>query len=498
MAGTLFSALDYLTSFPYGCTEQTMSSFLPNLIVQQAAQQLHLQGRIDKNSLDAKVQAGLQKLKDYQHDDGGWGWWKEDQSQVFMTAYVVSGLAQAKHAGYDNTMLDEGKGFLHKMLDEHPRMLPELRAYVVYALAEADDQQSSQLDTLYKRRNDLSAQGLALTGLTMKRAGDGRATEIAQLLEKKAQQEDGQASWGGGERNDLLDVDYDASVETTAFALKFLTSADPQSPLLPMAAQWLMAHRDDGYWWSSTEQTAFAIFGLTDYLVASKELSSELDAEVFLNGVSIGKQHFSVADAASGATLKVTLPASQLQQQNSVRIVVQGGGRAYYSAVGTYYSTDKHDYQQGSMSLYIARDYFKLVQAKAANGSIVYSLQPLQGSVEQGDVLAVHLAVGGTKERYLMIEDPIPAGTEFMNDEEGYNIANRPNEWDWWYMRREFHDDRATIFAEDFEKRHESFYLLKVVNPGSFEISPASVQPMYQPDVQATSDELHLDVKDVQ
>ena len=36
VAGTLFGALDYLTTYPYGCTEQTMSSFLPNVIVSQA------------------------------------------------------------------------------------------------------------------------------------------------------------------------------------------------------------------------------------------------------------------------------------------------------------------------------------------------------------------------------------------------------------------------------------------------------------------------------
>ncbi len=33
IAGSLFGALDYLTSFPYGCVEQTMSSFLPNITV---------------------------------------------------------------------------------------------------------------------------------------------------------------------------------------------------------------------------------------------------------------------------------------------------------------------------------------------------------------------------------------------------------------------------------------------------------------------------------
>jgi len=37
------------------------------------------------------------------------------------------------------------------------------------------------------------------------------------------------------------------------------------------------------------------------------------------------------------------------------------------------------------------------------------------------------------------------------------------------------------MFATEFEGRHESFYLLKVVNPGAFIVSPAHVEPMYQP-----------------
>ncbi len=81
-----------------------------------------------------------------------------------------------------------------------------------------------------------------------------------------------------------------------------------------------------------------------------------------------------------------------------------------------------------------------------------------------------------------------------MQHEDSYKILDRPSQWEYWYTRREFHDDRAAIFATDFSGRRESFYLLKVVNPGSFSISPAHVEPMYQPDVQATSDALHLQV----
>ena len=62
VAGTIFGALEYLTSFPYGCTEQTMSSFLPNVIVSQAVKELQLKSKIDPAELEKKVRAGLDRL----------------------------------------------------------------------------------------------------------------------------------------------------------------------------------------------------------------------------------------------------------------------------------------------------------------------------------------------------------------------------------------------------------------------------------------------------
>lgn len=498
IVGSLFSALDYLTAFPYGCTEQTMSSFLPNIIVAQAMQQLNLPSKIDAATLKAKIDAGLTRLEDYHHADGGWGWWKEDDSQVFMTAYVVSGLAQAKKAGYAEaeSVSNSGIDFLKKQLQQHPRMIPELRAYVVYALAESGNTDTKQLDSLYSRRNDLSPQALAYTGLAMLDANDPHAADIARLLEKKARLEGDLASWPSA-RNELLDIDYDGSAESTAFVLKFLALATPQSPLLPKAAQWLVANRSEGYWWSATQQTAFVIYGLTGYLSVSQELSAESDVEVFVNGASAAKRHFTREDAVSGASISLQLDAAHLQpQQNSIRVVTRGSARAYWSTQGGFFSTAKSSYQQGSMSLNIARDYFVLVPINK-DGRITYNLQPLNGPVSQGDVLAIHLGVSGSPQKYLLIEDPIPSGTEFLKNTDSYEINQRPDTWDWWYTRQEFHDDRAAIFATTFSGRHDSFYLIKVINPGSFDISPARVAPMYQPNVQATTDQLHLEVKEV-
>jgi uncharacterized protein YfaS (alpha-2-macroglobulin family) len=95
-----------------------------------------------------------------------------------------------------------------------------------------------------------------------------------------------------------------------------------------------------------------------------------------------------------------------------------------------------------------------------------------------------------------MLEDPIPAGTEFIERDNIYQPRNRPPWWDYYFTRRELHDDRLAIFQTWFPAgQHQYFYLLKVVNPGLFQVSPARVQPMYQTGVMATSEARRLEVK---
>lgn len=499
IAGSIFSALDYLTTYPYGCTEQTMSSFLPNVIVAEMLKKSNLSAHIDQADLDAKVRAGFDRLADYQHDDGGWGWWKEDDSRVFMTAYVVSGLAEAKHSYPLNDarqqMLRRGTAYLQKALAEHPRMIPDLRAYVTYALAEVDaGSANDSIEKLWSTRSDLSSEGLALTGMAMLRSSDARTPQIAKALEGKVKRAGTLASWPSG-YNPLLDLYYDNDAESTAFAMRFLANADPKNPLLEQAAQWLVANRDGGFWWDSTEQTAMVIFGLSDYLASSQELNADFDAEVLVNGHSVAKRHFSASDATTGTNMQVEIPAYDLLPlSNTLQVIKHGAGRAYWSAQGIFYTTEQKLYQKGNLSLNLTRDYFKLVPVQKDN-QIVYQLDPLKGPVSPGDVLAVHLAINGTSAKYLMIEDPIPAGAEFVQNYDSYKISSQPDIWQYWFTRQEFHDDRAAIFATDFNGQHESFYLLKVVNPGDFSISPARVELMYQPGVEATSDALHLQVE---
>ena len=495
IAGSLFGALDYLTTFPYGCVEQTMSSFLPNIVVTQAVNELGLKVSLDTAAVQQKIRAGIDRLNNFQHEDGGWGWWETDESHPFMTAYVVAGLAQAKAAGVqvDAARIENGAKWIGKAFAADPKLAFDLRAYMQYALVVAGTPDGAALGQVFEQRAKLSPYGLAIFGLALELAKDARAGEIAAALEQNVRQ-DAEQAWWTASRDQMLDFSEDATPEATAYAVKFLSHQRPNSALLPKAALWLMNHRNEGYWWSSTKQTAMVIYGLTDYLKATGEMNPNLLATVLVNDVPVLTKKLDQATALGVPEL--TLDESRLQPGvNHIRVQTTGQGRLYYSARLEYYSAEDKFQKTGSTSLNILREYFKLAPSKDG-GKIVYDLVPLTGPVSSGDTLAVRLTVTGSEWKYLMVEDPIPSGTEFLERDSGYELRSRPPWWQYYFTRRELHDDRMAIFQTYFPQgQQQYFYLLTVVNPGVFQVSPARVQPMYNSGVIATTESRRLEVK---
>ena len=157
-----------------------MSSFLPNVIVSQTLQEVKVASLRDTNKIAEKVQRGLDRLYAYQHDDGGWGWWKDDKTDAFMTAYVVDGLQIAKQSGYavDDERINRARAKLKEMLDanrdgEDKEIDLETRAYMIYAMSVSGGADGVQLNDLYNRRNELQPYGRALLALALKSKGDG-------------------------------------------------------------------------------------------------------------------------------------------------------------------------------------------------------------------------------------------------------------------------------------------------------------------------------------
>lgn len=351
------------------------------------------------------------------------------------------------------------------------------------------------LDNAWADRNKMTAYGHALLGLALQQAGDERAFEMATLLEQTAKSDDRDAFWAVDDDH-LLGFHGDTTAEATAFALKLLARTRPASPLLAKSAFWLVSHRDQGGYWSSTKKTAMVIFGLTDYLKQSGELKPDFSVTVLVNGKEVIAKRFSAADALSPNVPSIRLTANELSAGvNRIQIRKSGEGRLYWSAAAEFYSSDPAVESTGSAALNVSRDYFKLVPLKE-NGRVTHTLEPLNGPLAVGDTVVARLTVTGANWSYLLIEDPIPAGAEFVTRDDLYQIRSRPSWWTYAYSRREFHDDHAALFQQYFTRNTaQHLYLLKIVNPGVFRVSPARVQPMYQPSYSATSDPMILEVR---
>ena len=468
VAGTLFGALDYLTTFPYGCTEQTMSSFLPNIIVSQTLKEFKSTSIRNSNDLKKKVEQGRNRLYSFQHADGGWGWWQNDETDPFMTAYVVDGLTLAKQAGFeiDEERLARAREKLQSMLDAGVQNA-ETRAFMVYALAESGGVDSRHVDKLFAERNNLQPYGRALLALTLSLQKNQRAVEVANEIERSADVAKSSAHW--------------ESIEGTALSLKALARIKPESSLLPLAARWLVSERRNGYYWSSTKDTAFAIFGLIDYLKVSRELTPSYTLEVYLNGENVLAQN--VRDAQ---TFVINRKGGAVGETNHIRVVKRGKGSLYFAGNVEYYTQDEYVNAYGTTDLEVTREYRRLTVGQDGY-KLKWTTSPLSGEIRSGDLIVVQLRLRGKKARYLMLEDPIPSGAEQLESVGNLNLDYTDSGWSDWYSSREFRDRRTVFFFDQFDGDVKVQYAMRVQVPGDFVVAPARAELMYEPSVYANT-----------
>ena len=261
-------------------------------------------------------------------------------------------------------------------------------------------------------------------------------------------------------------------------SLKALTRIKPQSSLLPLAAHWLVAERTNGYYWSSTKDTAFAIYGLIDYVKVSRELTPSYDLEVYVNGETLIAEH--VTDASAARTFLLNRKGSAVGAMNQIRIVKRGKGTVYFSSAVEYYTNDDNVAARESSELSVTREYYRL-KVEQDGYKLKWSVVPLTGEIRSGDLLVVKLHLKGQPARRLMVEDPIPSGAEQLDSVGNLNLDHREKTWTDWFSEREFRDRRTVFFLDFFDGDTTFQYAMRVQVPGDFIVAPARVELMYEP-----------------
>ena len=490
IAGTLLDGLDYLTGFPYGCVEQTMSRALPNAVIGRAFNQLGF--ATTDPELDAKVNAGLQKLYGFQHNDGGWGWWFDDASTAYQSAWVMFGLAATRDAGYQVSadVIRNGYFYLNANLD---KMDARTRAYALYSMALAGVDESDIRENDYRAPDELAdavavaralvadefdkldAFSLAALALSFDTWGETEdALQIVAQIEALATElESGRVFWDTGERDGGYHSKTMASeTRSTALVLSALSKIRPESELIPGTVRWLMDARQR-HGWGTTNETSYAILGLTDHLLATSFSENSFnDYAVEINGEVVAEGRLE----RGAVSAEITIPAADLVAgDNNIVLRQSGDTPIYYSIINRIYVAQEAIEAAGPVE--VTRSYH------GADGATV----DRRGDTvifQQGDLIKVQITVKNASDLdYVLVEDKLPAGLEALNenlnsDSFAPRAQTRYNELG--YNRKEVHGDRVTFFVtEMLDGTHTFTYFARATRDGSFVAMPAYVEAMY-------------------
>ena len=193
----------------------------------------------------------------------------------------------------------------------------------------------------------------------------------------------------------------------------------------------------------------------------------------------------------------VTLTEAQLAPTaNQVRFVKSGEGRLYWSARGEYYSSQHNVVNTGTFQLSTVREYYKLTPQQSGDKLGISPRQALRAGAGGRHSRGAHHR---RRQRLALPDDRRSDPVRHRVDCARRFVPTRQQP-PWWTTRwrsyRELRDDRTTFFNYCFPRGQSEYtYLLKVVNPGLFRVSPTRVEPMYQPQYLSTSDATTVTVK---
>lgn len=338
-------SIENLARYPHGCAEQVMSGLYPDILIKEYLMKSgHLTSAVEEK-IDPMVLSGLQKIYNYHHDDGGWGWYERDQTNTFMTAYILYGLAEARNIGFyiDEIYFDGAERLLNT------RQLPDgsfkgvshlskkditMTAFVTYSLLNAGTDKDTQsvrralsyLDGKYDNKEMNDAYTIALYALILEKVDrDTYFKTVLSKLDSMKKAADNNIYWG--EDNIHRSYSLGGDVTTTSTVIQALSvSKDPvYYDTIQNGMDW-MASKRGNYGWGQTSDTASALKAISMYSGLSGD-AVDTTITVSLNGEHLSDYRINHDNRVE--IRKISL--DYIRGKNTLAFKKEGTGEIYYT-----------------------------------------------------------------------------------------------------------------------------------------------------------------------
>ncbi|XP_073402570.1 alpha-2-macroglobulin-like isoform X3 [Dendrobates tinctorius] len=324
LMGTAMQNLDRLLAMPYGCGEQNMVLFAPNIFILQYLEKTHQLNNEIQSKAKKFLESGYQRQLTYKRDDGSYSaFGKSDKDgNTWLTGFVVKSFSKARpYIFIDESHLDHSFSWLKKNQEDTGcfrsvgRLFNNamkggvedeisLSAYITIALLEAgvslqDPLLRNALSCLRKFSVDVSnVYTQSLLAYTFSLSGETELREsLMDKLEKKAVRGDGQLHWKRESSHPPEDSHWhrapSAEVELTSYVLlAHLSGPTPDLIKSSQIVDWLSKQQNPYGGYSSTQDTVVALQALAKY--AEKTFSDQGDVTVAVSSKSGFLEQFHV------------------------------------------------------------------------------------------------------------------------------------------------------------------------------------------------------------
>ena len=461
----LMPAVDQLSTYPYGCAEQTVGGlvallYLPELIDDQATAHGALAPSQRAELVRGKIEAGLHRLWGMQTRSGGIAYWPGHiEPSVWVSAYVGAFLLDAEHAGYevDRRLREPLLDYLEDELNSRRAgqgMDDNTRALICRVLTGMGRPQhgwAGALETGIDRLDLAGRAHLAACLLELGRRDRALALLDAQVLTQRI--------------NPTTQGRLTSQVRQEAVLLEVLLSLDPEHDWVPLLAERLNAQREAGHW-GTTLNNAAALSALVRYQ-QQQGPPAPFTGELTLDG-----QPPITFDHTQPATIDLHDASGTLQ------VVLQGAGSATLALVAQGV-VEPGDIIEQDRNLAVRRRWVD----REGN-----AIDPL--TLHVGDLVHVEVTVQTTegalqpRVHNLAIVDALPGGMEVENPRLSTSSQDSSvDEARSQYHRTQFLDDRVVLFVSAGKGIATYRYMLRVVTPGSFALPPVEASCMYDASV---------------
>ena len=501
LIASMMTTLGSLENSPSDLTEQIVSKFLPNLQVFLTLRELDLPSSNLQANLERSLQDAIPELLSRQNSDGGWGWWKGEESDHYISAYVVFGLSRARAAGatVDGRALQDAVTYLQSNLQSIETITETWQfdrlAITHYVLSQVGSGIPNGVADLYDVSEQLNPGAQALLALTLEyfTPGDLRAQSLFTNLTSAAISsshgvywEDHEPSW----RN------LNSTLQTSAVVLLALAQSGSDTSLIEEAVRFQMAHRNAAGFWQSSYDTAWIMMAQAETMKHVAQTGAEFQFTATLNGAPLASG--AAGDQVQFTPVIATQNLRDLYHQSPNSLVIErdsGVGDLYFSAqllVDRPVESISPLYNGFSLS----RQYYPANCIDPESGRPA-DCTPIKNAVV-GDLVEVRLTLTVAEtSHFVIVKDHFPAGVEVLGayiggldsediGDDGDGSPFRDSRGMRFFSEPQIHADHITWAAQTLSPgTYELTYKVLISYPGEYGVLPPQVWQYYSSQIKS-------------